>query len=205
MLSSSKSVKVPTTLVLFHAFPRNEIDSPGVTVVVRVLGISADSNTRTLSNPLIDVVDGAEGISDNLVVGKSLVTAGLESGRVARGSRIEDVNTGQDRICILARSTTSSVGKGIGAGPVGLEEAKDKRSLRDTVGARFSKLSGEVAALDQSTVLDSGGEEGRAVDLLPQVKSSVVPVLGYIRQIVLDDGPDDIVDGSGVAISLHRG
>jgi hypothetical protein len=205
LLSGSESVEVPTTLVLVHAFLRNEIDSPRVTVVVRVLGVSADSNTRTLSDTLVDVVDGAERISDNLVVGESLVTARLESGRIARGSRIKDVDAGQNRVCVLTRSTTSSVGEGIGAGPVGLEEAKDKRSLRDTVGARLSKLSGKVAALDQSTVLDSGGEEGRAVNLFPQIKSGVVPVLSDIRQIVLDDGPDDVVDGSGVAIGLHKG
>jgi len=75
---------------------QNAIDLPGVTVVVRVLGVSTNSNTRALSNTLVDVVDGSERISDDLVVGEGLVTAGLESGRIARGSRIEDVDAGQD-------------------------------------------------------------------------------------------------------------
>ncbi|KAH0356770.1 hypothetical protein KCU81_g154, partial [Aureobasidium melanogenum] len=69
--------------------------------------------------------DGAERIGDDLVVGKSLVTAGLECGRIARSSRIKDVNASQNRVCILAGSTTSSVGKGIGASPVRLKEAKN--------------------------------------------------------------------------------
>jgi len=86
-----------------------------------------------------------------------------------------------------------------------LEEAKDKRSLRDTVGARLAKLSGKIVTLDQSTVLDSGGEEGRAVDFLPEIEPGLVPVLGHIRQIVLNDRPDDVVDGGGVAIGLQGG
>ena len=155
-----------------------------------------------MSNTLVDVVDGAERVSDDLVVGKGLVTAWLESGRIAGGSRIKDVNAGQDRVGVFARSTTSSVGKSIGASPVGLEEAKDQRSLRDTVGARLSKLSGKVVALDQSTVLDSGREEGRAVDFLPKIETGLVPVLGHIRQVVLDNRPDNVVDGCGVAIGL---
>jgi len=86
-----------------------------------------------------------------------------------------------------------------------LEEAKDKRSLRDTVGARLAKLSGKVVTLDQSTVLDSGGEEGRAVDLLPEIEPGLIPVLGHIRQVVLNDRPDDVVDGGSVAIGLQKG
>jgi hypothetical protein len=203
LLGSSESVEVPTRLVWLILDFRNEIDSPGVTVVVRVLGISANSNTRALSDALVDVVDGAERISDDLVVSKSLVTAWLEGGRIARSSRVENVNAGQDRVCILAGSTTSSVGKSIGTSPVRLKEAKNKRSLRDTVGARLSKLSGKRGALNQSTVLDSGGEEGRAVDLLPQIETSLVPVLGHIRQVILDNGPDDVVDGRSVAIGLR--
>jgi hypothetical protein len=205
LLSSSKSVEVPTKLVWLIFDFRNWINSPGVTVVVRVLGISANSNTRALSNTLVDVVDGAEGISDDLVVSKSLVTAGLESGRIARGSRIEDVNASQDRVCILAGSTTSSIGKSIGASPVRLKEAKDKRSLGNTVGARLSKLSGKAVALNQSTILDSSSEEGRAVNLLPQIETSLVPVLGHIRQVILNNRPDDVVDGCGVAIGLWKG
>jgi hypothetical protein len=183
---------------------QEKIDSPGVTVVVRVLGISANSNTRALSNTLVDVVDGTERISDDFVVGKGLVTARLESGRITRGSRIEDVDAGQDRVCIFAGSTTTSVGKSIRAGPVGLEEAENKRSLRSTVGARLSELRSKVATLNQSTVLNSGGEERRAVDLLPQVKASLVPVLGDIRQVILNNGPDDVIDGSGVAVGLQN-
>jgi hypothetical protein len=87
---------------LAHNYSSKKVDSPGITVVVRVLGISANSNTRALSNALVDVVDGTERISDDLVVSKSLVTTWLEGGRITRGSRIEDVNTGQDRVCILA-------------------------------------------------------------------------------------------------------
>jgi len=179
-------------------------DLPGIAVVVRVLGVSANSNTRALSNALVDVVDRTERISNNLVVGKSLVTAWLESGRIARGSRVKDMNAGQDRVCILAGSATSSVRKSIRTGPVRLKEAKGKRSLRDTVGARLSKLSGKVVALYQSTVLNSGGEEGRAVNFFPKVKSSLIPVLGHVRQIILDDRPNDVVNGCGVTIGLQR-
>lgn len=133
-----------------------------------------------MSNTLVYAVDGAERIGDDLVVGKSLVTAGLECGRIARSSRIKDVNAGQNRVCILAGSTTSSVGKGIGASPVRLKEAKNLGRLRNTVGARLSKLSGKAVALNKSTVLHSSGEEGRAVDFFPQVEGSLVPVLGDI-------------------------
>jgi hypothetical protein len=138
------------------------------------------------------------------VVSESLITARLESSRVTRGSRVEDVNASQDRVCILAGSTTTSVGKSIRAGPVGLEEAENKRGLRSTVGTRLSELGGKVATLHQSTILDSGGEEGRAVDLFPEVKASLVPVLGDIRQVILNNGPDDVVDSSGVAIGLQE-
>lgn len=159
---------------------RRKQDSPRVTVVVRILRVSANSNTGALSNALVDAVDGTERIGNDLVVRKSLVTARLEGSRIARSSRVKDVNAGQDRVCVLARSTTSGVGKSVGTGPVRLKEAKNERSLENAVGARLSKLSGEIIALNESTVLHSSGEEGRAVDLLPQVEGSLVPVLSHI-------------------------
>jgi hypothetical protein len=202
--AAAKVLRYLVTISLSTVMLRIDKVSPWVSIVVRVLRISANSNTRTLGNTLVDVIDRAERVSHNLVVRKSLVTAWLESGRIARCSRIKHVDAGQDRVCVLARSSTTSVGKCIRASPVRLEKAQDKRSLGNTIGARLAKLASEAATLDECTILNSCREEGRRVDFLPQVEACLVPILSDVREIILNNWPDDRVDGRSVSVGLYN-
>jgi len=65
---------------------------PGVSVVVDVLGISANSDGTTLSNVPVDAVDGPERVDDGFVVRKSLVAARLEGVCVAANGRVKVVD-----------------------------------------------------------------------------------------------------------------
>ena len=68
------------------------------------------------------------------MVCKSLVRAWLECGRVTSGRGVEEVNAGENAVGIFAGASATSVGKNIGTGPVGLEEAKNVGCLRIAVG-----------------------------------------------------------------------
>lgn len=75
----------------------------------------------------------------------------------------------QDGICVLARSAAVKVGQNVGASPETLHIAKDLRGLGITPGAGRADLASKRAALDKSAVLHHYGEEGGAVDFLPEV------------------------------------
>lgn len=80
------------------------------------------------------------------------------------------------------RNNSSSV-------PVLLQMAQERRGN----GAALASLSQSFSkglSLDESLVLHGGGKERSRVDFLPQVKSSLVPVLAHIREIIPQNRPD---------------
>lgn len=50
-------------------------------------------------------------------------------------------------------------------------------------------------------MLDGGGEEGGRVELFPEIKGGLVPVVGDIIEVELDDGPERVGGVGGVAVS----
>ena len=53
---------------------------------------------------------------------------------------------------------------------------------------------------DLTSVLCGSGEERSALDLFPEVKTSVVPVLSDVVDIVADNGPNVILNGGLVSV-----
>ena len=49
-------------------------------------------------------------------------------------------------------------------------------------------------------MLDCGGEERGAVDLLPEIESGVVPAVGDVVEIEQEDGPEHVADVSRVRV-----
>lgn len=103
------------------------------------------------------------------MIGQCSGGARLESGIITAGLRIKGVNATQESVRILAGTAATKVGKGVGSGPEGLQEAKNLRGLRVTVRARGANLAGKSAAFNQSTVLHSNSEERLSTDFLPEV------------------------------------
>ena len=103
---------------------KNAEHLPWVTTIVAILRVTTNSNTDTLCDALVDRVNRSERISDNLVVGKRLVRARLESSSITGSRRIEHVNAGENAVRIFAGSSATSVGQSVRASPVGLQEAK---------------------------------------------------------------------------------
>ena len=80
------------------------------------------------------------------------------------------------------RNNSSSV-------PVLLQMAQERRGN----GAALASLPQSFSkglSLDESLVLHGGGKERSRVDFLPQVESSLVPVLAHIREIIPQNRPD---------------
>jgi hypothetical protein len=67
-------------------------------------------------------------------------------------------------------------------------------------GAGLAEGFGESGALSESTLGRSQGEEGGAVDLLPEIKAGLVPVADGVAKILLDDGPDNVESLGLVAV-----
>lgn len=65
-------------------------------------------------------------------------------------------------------------------------------TLTEYLGMQLGKMLTAVGA--------KNGEEGAALNFLPQVKPSRVPVLSRVGKVVLDNGPDNILSRGGVAI-----
>ena len=151
---------------------RGEVgQEPRVAAVVGILGVAADRYGLALGNSGVQSVDGAERVGVHFVVGKGTGRARLESDVVARGRRVKGVNTGEDGVGVLAGAATASVGVDIGAGPEGLHVAENLRSLRVASRAGGADTASESATLDQGAVLVRHGEEGHAVDLLPEIST----------------------------------
>ena len=82
---------------------------PRVTVVVDILGVSADGNGLALGDASVDAIDGSERVDNGLVVGQGLVAAGLESVGVTADRGVKVVNRSQNRGGIPAVTVAASV------------------------------------------------------------------------------------------------
>lgn len=87
-----------------------------------------------------------------------------------------------------------------------LEETEDVVSLGGVVcsGRRVADGGCEGGALTQCTVLYGGGEEGRRVYFFPEIKGGLVPVVGDIVEIELDDGPESVCGVGDVTVCDER-
>ena len=81
--------------------------------MIYVFRIPPNGDTNTLRDAVIDGIDGAEAVSDDFVVGKSLVGAWLIRCCAAWSSRVEEMNTRQNRIGIFTRASSASVRKNV--------------------------------------------------------------------------------------------
>lgn len=125
--------------------------------------------------------------------------AGLERRVVAASGRIESVDRSQDRIGISTVPNRLGIDirdhEFVIAVPVALrQEAQHLRRLGFARCACLSDTFRQRLTFDKSTMLHGGREEGRAVDLLPEVEARAIPVLPDVIEIVRDDWPDGRID-----------
>lgn len=86
-----------------------------------------------------------------------------------------------------------TVGDNVATGrPKALQEAQNLGRNRSAGCAGSTQRGCKRGSLDEGTVLGSGREERAALNLFPEVKAGLVPVLGHITEVVADDGPDKI-------------
>lgn len=187
---------------LFKKLSKRVRNIPWVTSLVDVLGVTTNSNSGTGLSVLVHTIDRAERVNNGLVVAKSAGRAGLEGSIVAGSSRVESLNRAQNRVDIDtgARSLDTQVGNDGSAIPEALQEATQLRSLGIAVLTRLAQGLGERSTLDQRTVLGGDGEERRTSHFFPQIAAGRVPVLGDVREVVLHDGPDVVLDGGLLAL-----
>lgn len=90
------------------------------------------------------------------------------------------MNRAQQSVGILARPAVVLVDVGYNVAlrraPETLQKAKSLGSLSLGVWKRLAKSSGQRTGFDKSAVLVGNGEETGAVDFLPEVEASLVPV-----------------------------
>jgi hypothetical protein len=83
-----------------------------------------------------------------------------------------------------------------------LQEAQCAISSRSIPGhyGGLAEGVGESDALPEGAVLDTRGEEGGRVDLLPEVETGLVPGLLNVVQVKLDGRPEGGRDVRGVSV-----
>lgn len=179
-------------------------EEPGVAVVKDILRVAANSDGLVLGDAAVDVVDGAERVDDDLVVGERPVRAGLESVGIAAGGGVEVVDGGEDRVGVAAAAPLTTVDVGdnetLASVPERLLEAENLRGDGSVSTGGLAEDGAELSTLDEGTVGAGDGKEGGAGNLLPEVETGLVPVLGRVLEIVLDGGPDLGVGNSLVAV-----
>ena len=174
---------------------------PGVAGVVNILGVATNGGGLTGGAAIVDTPE-AHRVDNGLVVGKSTVAAGLEGFGIATGSGVKVVDGSQDGVDVLAAAVVDEVGDDIAViVPEALLEAQDLGSNSVAGIARAADGLGKRRTLHESTVRGGNGEEGRAVDLLPKIETSVVPVLSSVGKIVLHNGPDDVLGGISITVA----
>lgn len=101
-----------------------------------------------------------------------------------------------DAVMILLIGTLT-VGHNIPTGrrPETLEETENLGRNRGTGCAGSAQRGCKRSTLDECTVLAGRREERAALDLFPEIKSGLVPVLCHIAQVIADDGPDEVRGG----------
>ena len=119
-------------------------DAPRITPLVDILSIPTNSNSRALTYTRIDGIESPEGVCCGFMVGQRSLGARLEGAVIASGGRIKCMDRAQDRIDIFSASAIIVVGicKGVVTIPVGLQKAKNLRSLRYAATTRLSKFCG---------------------------------------------------------------
>ena len=119
-------------------------DVPRITPLVDILRVPTNRISRTLSDTRIDGIDSPEGVCCDFMIGQRSLGARLEGPIIASGGRIKCMDSAQDRIDIFSASAVIVVGicKDVVTIPVGLQKAKDLRSLRYAAITRLSKLCG---------------------------------------------------------------
>ncbi len=101
-LCSSSGNEVPLSISYVQC--SRELNLPRIATHVRILGISANSNTLALRNASVDSVGSSESINQHLEVGKSLAVAGLDSWAITVRIDIENGNGSQDRVSVETSS-----------------------------------------------------------------------------------------------------
>lgn len=92
---------------------------------------------------------------------------------------------------MIELASTLTVGDNISTGrPEALQEAKNLRGNGSAGCAGSSQGGCERCTLDERTVLGSRREERAALDLFPEIKTGLVPVLSHIAEVIADDWPD---------------
>lgn len=151
-----------------------------IPAIVDVLSIPPKGDTRSLTDPCVDGIQGvvSERVHKDLETGKRLAIARLQCQAVARRLDVEDRNGGEHSVGVDTGAPGIEdevrVGYEILSVPVGLHEAENIGCLI-TSRASFFKLGCELGALDQRFVLVLCGEICGTVHLFPQVKTSSVP------------------------------
>ena len=99
---------------------------PWVAVVVHVLGVPADGDCACGCDAVVQGVDGAEGVDVDFEVRERLVRAGLEGRGVTARGGVEGVDGREDRVGVLARAATASIGSDVPTAgvPVALKARK---------------------------------------------------------------------------------
>lgn len=103
---------------------------------------------------------------------------------VQAGAAVVDVDVGVDVI----------------ASPKALCKAEDLGRGICAASACLAERLGKSGALSESTLGRGQGEEGGAVDLLPEIEAGLVPVADGVAKILLDDGPDNVESLGLVAV-----
>lgn len=97
----------------------------------------------------------------------------------AASGRVKRMDRGQSRIGVFPRSPAPRVRRDVAASriPIALQEAEDIVGLGRIYACILSKSRGECRALAQRAVLDCGSEEGRRLNLFPEVCPSDQTIL----------------------------
>jgi len=163
-----------------------------ISPIVHILRVPSGCNSRVGGKTAVDSVDTSEGVYINLQIGQSDIGAWLERCSIASSSRIKEVDGGENSVGINSRTTTASVGSevaavGVFVGLNGWSARKCMDGMKNAylleaqeVGCLYiiprndvclTKLLSEGNTFPQRPVLNGSGEEGRRVDLLPQVET----------------------------------
>lgn len=136
------------------------------------------------------------------MVSKGAGRAGLEGGISALRGGVEGVDGGEDGVGVQAGAAIVDVDVGVDvlASPEALCKAEDLGCGICAAGAGLAERFGESGALSESTLGRGQGEEGRAVDFLPEIKAGLVPVADGVAKVLLDDGPDNVESLGLVAV-----
>lgn len=167
---------------------------PRVPTHENVFRVSPHRSRLSSSPTLVNIIDSPEAINENLMIRQRARRARLEGNIVAPRSRIEGVNSRENRVDI---HTTASlriirgrvVRNDSGSMPVLLQMAQELRRNSAAV-TSLSQRFRKGLSLDKSLVLHGSSKERSPIDFLPQIESSLIPVLVHIRQIVPQNRPD---------------